>query len=118
MLPKTYRLKEKKDFRRIYQKGNTINTPYFVLYYRTNKNEETRIGFSVSKKNGNAVVRNRLKRRFREACRVLLKGFPQGFDYILIVRNSAKRASYAQLLEKILDAVGQVKLKLKAGDPK
>jgi len=101
MLPKAYRLKDKKDFRRGYQKGKTIVFPYFVLYYRRSTNPTYRVGFSVSKKIGGAVLRNKIKRRFREICRLMPENFIPGYDYIFVVRISAKSVTRPELANQI-----------------
>lgn len=97
MLAKTYRLKRRQDFRRIYSRGKSVAVPCFVLYYRKNKSQGLRIGFSVSKKLGKAVQRNLVKRRCREAARAQLATFPRGYDYVFIVRQAATQADYQRL---------------------
>lgn len=107
MLPKAHRLKERRDFRRVYQRGKSRAYPYFVLYQRSSGLSQHRVGFSVSKKQGNAVTRNRLKRRFREACRLMPEAFSRGTDYIFIIRDAAKAASPAQLQKQLRLALAQ-----------
>ncbi len=101
MLKKNYRLRKRLDFRRAYQRGKTTKNRNFVIYYAPNKLGEHRIGFSVSKKIGKAVVRNRVKRKFREACREELGSFVKGYDYILIVRQPAIHESVSHLRRQI-----------------
>lgn len=101
MLKVCYRLKSPKDFRRTYQKGKFLTNPYLVVYYRKNRQNTYRIGFSVSKKIGKAVVRNRVKRRLREICRLNENLFPSGWDFIFVARVKIKDASY-QVMEKSL----------------
>src|SRR5439155_26156101 len=71
--------------------GRRASTPGFILLVRDRKDAEPvmRVGFTVTKKIGGAVVRNRMKRRFRELAReiVPLKGFP-GSDHVVIGRAS------------------------------
>jgi len=105
MLPKDYRLKDKRDFRRGYQKGRNMVYPCFVLYYRRSINPTYRVGFSVSKKIGGAVIRNKIKRRFREICRLMPEYFIPGFDYIFVVRLSAKNISRLELSNQIKTAL-------------
>ncbi|MGI5892012.1 MAG: ribonuclease P protein component [Bacillota bacterium] len=106
MLDKINRLQKNKDFRRIYQKGKSRSFDGFVLYYyKSHKKNGLQIGFSVSKKNGKAVQRNFIKRRFREACRHLIEQFVPGYDYIFIIRRSAFDMSFAQLKAEIVRAI-------------
>lgn len=109
MLPQNNRLKARRDFRRIYQKGRALPMPAFVLYYRRNNLTEFRVGFSVSKKIGNAVIRNRVKRRLRAACREQSALFKPGYDYIFIARQGGKNINYTKLCQQIAKAFVKIK---------
>lgn len=61
------------------------------------KEQPARVGFSVSKRVGGAVVRNRVKRRLREAVRVRLTSFHPGWDIVISARPAAANADYATL---------------------
>jgi len=109
MLAKKFRLKERSDFRRIYQRGRSLACPYFVVYYRSSSHPVPRLGFSVSKKLGNAVTRNRQRRRLAELCRHNAELFAPRKDYVFIIRNQMKRATYSQLeaaLHKLMAQLG------------
>lgn len=108
LIKKVYRLKSPKDFRQAYQKGKSIVNAYLVLYYRKNLRNEYRIGFSVSKKVGKAVIRNRIKRRLREICRLNEKIFPPGLDLIVVARVRVKDASYRIMEKSLLDLVRKI----------
>ena len=72
-------------------RGRRVSTPAFTLQYRARTEGEAegiRVGFTCSKKVGNAVARNRAKRRLREVARLTLPGHGKdGFDYVLIGRR-------------------------------
>lgn len=95
MLPQS--LKKNNDFKKVYKKGKKIVTKYFVFYYLKNHTEINRIGFTVSKKIGNSVIRNRLKRRLREVFRVKFNGNQNGYDFVLVARNKLKYCNYKEL---------------------
>ena len=86
--------------------------PGFVLLVRARGDEspDMRIGITVSKKVGNAVIRNRMKRRFRALARAVLpeSGVP-GADHVLIGRNSGIERDYADLKTELAKALAKVK---------
>jgi ribonuclease P protein component len=77
-----------------------VSTPGFVLLVRDRKDADLamRVGFTVTKKIGNAVVRNRMKRRFRELARAIVpaKGMP-GSDHVMIGRAKGVERDFGQL---------------------
>ncbi|MCR6545645.1 ribonuclease P protein component [Dehalobacterium formicoaceticum] len=108
-MKQAYRLKSPKDFRLTYKKGKSLVNPYLVLYFRKNQKNTYRIGFSVSKKVGKAVIRNRVKRKLREICRLNEKLFSIGYDYIFVVRVRSKDASYHKLEKNLLDLIHKMR---------
>jgi len=70
--------------------------------------EEYRIGFSVSKKIGKAVMRNKIKRRLREVCRLNESIFPIGLDLIIVARVRIKNASYSIIEKSLLDSIRKI----------
>lgn len=98
-------LKKNKDFQRVYQHGFSAADRNLVIYKLKTSNNETRIGFSVSKKFGNAVKRNRAKRILREICRLNLDVFEDYHDYIIIVRMAAKDQGYHELKSSVLNVL-------------
>ena len=100
MLPGSLRLKRQQDFNRVYKRGASAAYPAFVLHRRPNGGGR-RFGFSVSKKVGNAVVRNRVRRRFRHAVYGLRELFPDGADYIFVARTAAVNMAFGQLEQEL-----------------
>ena len=90
-------VKENYEFRRIYRKGKSVVSPYMVLYCQKNRQGRTRLGVTVSTKLGKAVVRNRVRRRFRELWRLNKVDMLPGWDIILVARVRAIEAPYQKL---------------------
>jgi ribonuclease P protein component len=67
-----------------------------------------RVGFSVSSKVGGAVVRNRLRRRLREAFRPLISGSSSGVDLVVVARPEAAAARFAELDSELRSLAGKL----------
>ena len=69
-----------------------------------------RVGFTVSRKVGNAVVRNRVRRRLREVARQIIPGQAQaGLDYVLVGRQGALKRDFAVLKDELVEALRRLK---------
>lgn len=110
MLKQENRLRRREDFRRVYNRGKSLKNRAFVLCWRPAAKKSLRVGFSVSKKLGKAVERNRIKRRLREACRLELDSFVRGYDYILIARMCAKEETVESLRRRVRDILSSAGL--------
>lgn len=86
-MKRCYSLKRNKEFRYAYRVGKSVGTKSMVLIYAKGKQDEIKIGFSVSKKLGNAVTRNRIKRRLREAATPLIPDLKRGYKLIVIAKT-------------------------------
>lgn len=97
-MQKEYRLKRRNDFRRIFRIGTSTANRQFVVYHCVRREQgPTRIGISVSRKVGNAVVRNRIKRLIKEITRHWIDQLPEKTDIVLIVRKPAAQMDYHQM---------------------
>jgi ribonuclease P protein component len=95
LLRKAYRLKNKNKFKKTYNNGKTVVCPYFILYYLGNKEPgNSKVAIACGKKIGKAIVRNRIKRVLREACRQNLSQIKDGYNIIFIARAKIKGISY------------------------
>ena len=83
-------------FRRLYATSGFANG-HLVLYARKNRTDSNRVGITVSKKLGGAVVRNRVRRRLREAYRLNEHRFQSGWDIVVVARSRCIRAPFSEL---------------------
>ena len=95
-------LKKNDDFKNVYKNGKSYANKYLVMYVLKNSGECNRLGISVSKKVGNSVVRHRVTRLVRESYRLHENIFNSGLDIVVIGRNNAKSASYAEIESALL----------------
>ncbi len=103
-------IKQNSDFRRIYARGKSAVSPCVVIYCRKNRLGLNRMGFTVSKKMGKAVVRNRVRRRLREIMRLNGSRLEQGYDLILVARARAVEADYHRLEADVISCCGRLHL--------
>ena len=105
----TNRLKKRKDFTKTYKKGRSLNGRAVILCYRKTTRPYYRVGFTVSKKVGKAVVRNKVRRRLKEITRLNSEAFLPGYDYIFISRSKAKDTPFEKLRSDVLNLAKKVK---------
>ena len=96
-------------FRRLYHTGAVANG-FLVLYARPNKLGINRIGITVSKKLGHAVVRNRVRRRLREIYRIHEELFAPGWDIVVVARSRCVDASFQSIAKAYLELAQKAKL--------
>ncbi len=108
-MEKGYRLQDNQQFQVVKKDGRSWSDPLLVLCVLPNGLEYSRFGFSVSKRVGKAVVRNRVKRLLREATRLRQAGIPPGRDLVFIARSPIKAANFQQVdqaVEQLLRQAG------------
>ncbi len=92
-LPKEARVAKRRDFLRIQSAGRRVPTRHFLLVYLRRGNAPARLGITVTKKLGNAVLRNRVKRAVREAFRARRATIAPGTSVVVIARDGAGKLS-------------------------
>ncbi len=94
--PKSARLRQRREFLVVQDTGLKVSADCVLALVkrRGGAETETRVGLTVSSKVGNAVVRNRVRRRLRQLVRTRRHELPKGLDMVLIARNSAATAEW------------------------
>lgn len=100
-MAKLITLKKNNEFRRVYQRGTSVADKFLVLYCFPTQKDCIKFGYSISKKVGGAVTRNRLRRIFKEICRKYQYKLKSSWDIIIIARLPVA-AKDSELIEKSL----------------
>lgn len=82
-----YRLKKNYQYNYVYKHAKSVADKNFVLLYCVNNNKQTKVGFSVSKKYGNAVKRNRIRRQLKAAVSGFMPNVVGGYNVIFLPRK-------------------------------
>ena len=96
------------DYRRIQEQGRRVRQAHLLVVFLPGEREESRFGLTVSRKVGNAVVRNRVKRWLREAIRHERGALPGRWDVVFIAHPSASTAGQAILQRQVQSAVARI----------
>lgn len=104
---RAYSLKRNAQFQHVYRRGKSVSNPNVALIYvRASK---LQVGFSISRKVGKAVVRNRLKRRMREIFSPRIPKLKPGM-YVFVARTAAKDVSFAELQRSMENLLSRLRL--------
>ncbi|UUX33074.1 ribonuclease P protein component [Fundicoccus culcitae] len=110
-MKKKYRVKSEKDFQLVFHQGESIANRQLVLYvYPKPGQEHFRVGLSVGKKIGNAVVRNQVKRYLRQAIFELSDAINPEIDFLLIARPDIRQKDFAQIKQSIIHVMNLAKI--------
>ena len=114
-LPKAHRLRNRQDYRAVYDQGIRRYSPHLTLVALFSQaqvnlvsNPETMIGISISKKvSKKAVVRNRIKRQIKGAIRAMLTEIAPGWKIIIVVKPKAVECKYEHYLRELEELLKQ-----------
>jgi ribonuclease P protein component len=99
---KAGRLRKNSEFKYVYTRGKVFANNLLVMYVVPNKSEFNKAGFSVSKKVGKSVVRNKVKRRIRECYRLKRDLLKKGYNIVFVSRVKAADATYSEIEKAML----------------
>jgi ribonuclease P protein component len=102
------RIRKKSDFASLYREGSRFRGRYFTLVFRGNGLGHSRLAVVASRKVGSAVVRNRVKRRFRELFRRNKELLRAPLDLIVIARPESGEAAWTELREAYISSLKTV----------
>lgn len=108
-MKKSYRVKRERDFNDIFTKGKNVANRKFVVYCLPKDQAHFRVGLSVSKKLGNAVMRNRIKRRLRHVLIECQKELVTD-DFVIIARKGVEELSYQEIKKNLIHVLKLAKL--------
>ncbi len=100
MLARKNRLKKKKEFSYIYRKGESYYSADMILFACKTKLASSKVGFSVSNKVGNSVVRHKIKRQLSEIVRLRINNFPVK-NYILVAKPTVADKNFHDLEKQV-----------------
>lgn len=101
-MKKRFRVKKEKDFNAIFKEGKSFANRKFVIYRLENNEQHFRVGLSVSKKLGNAVTRNQIKRRIRHILIEHKDQLVENVDFVVIARKGVEILDYAEMGKNLL----------------
>ncbi|WP_085506632.1 ribonuclease P protein component [Thalassobacillus devorans] len=110
-MKKEYRIKKNEEFQQVFKNGKSFANRQLVLYYlKKEKQEHFRIGLSVSKRIGVAVVRNQIKRYLRQAFHELEDTIDPRYDLVIIARKPTKDMDFHQVKKSLTHVLSKSRL--------
>lgn len=96
-------IKKNFEFKRVLNRGKSVNSKNIAIYFFPNKLNLLRFGFAIGKKAGKAVERNRIKRIIREAARLTEIELSKGFDLVFVWKNrvSAGKVDFFEIKKEV-----------------
>lgn len=102
-LPSRLRLRNRTAFKHVYENGRFFSNQLIAVHFFPHPEMAHRVGFAAGKRLGNAVIRNRCKRRLKECYRLFRDEAPPGVDMIVVARKSLVKAEWASVVAAYRD---------------
>ncbi len=102
---RVYSLRKNEEFKKVYNNGRNYWNRNLILYVMKNNLGYNRVGYSITKKVGNSVVRNKLRRRMKEIYRLNLLDLEKGYDLVFIPKKNVTEISYKTLESAMLHII-------------
>lgn len=110
-MKKEFRIKKNEEFQHIFRSGKTFANRQLVIYFLEKAGQEHfRVGLSVGKKIGNAVVRNRIKRLLRQSFYDLKDDIKPQYDIVIIARQPTKEMSFGEIKKSLIHLLSRQRL--------
>jgi ribonuclease P protein component len=110
-MKKTFRIKKNTEFQEVFKKGKSVANRQFVVYaLKRNSHENFRFGLSVSKKIGNAVIRNQIKRYLRQTLLELQHQIHKDYELIIIARKPAATMKFVEVKSSMVHVLKLAKV--------
>ena len=106
------RVKDKNEFVSVVRKGKVLKETPYIIHFLNNELSVCRVGLSVSKRIGNAVTRNRVKRQTRAMCDSLIDYSSHTFDVVIVIKPEFLNSSFdanKNILNSLLSKIGIIK---------
>ena len=102
------RIKDKREFVSVVKKGKTLKETPYVVHFVKNELSVCRVGLSVSKRNGNAVMRNRMKRQTRAMCDSLIDYSSHTFDVVIVIKPEFNNSTFEDNKNKLNNLLSKI----------
>ncbi len=98
---KDERIRKRRDYLRVYQGGSRIGSSNFIAILGSDQSGKTRLGIAVSKKVGNSVTRNRIKRLVKEFFRLRKDSLPDSKDIVIVAKKDVSLLKYQDVCTEL-----------------
>ena len=110
-MKKSYRVKKEAEFQKVFHEGSSMGNRQFVVYVLDKASQEhIRVGLSVGKKMGNAVMRNSIKRKIRHSLQELSDQLKEDKDFIVIARRPTSEMNYEEIKKSLIHVLSRVNM--------